>query len=274
MSAPAVSVLMPVLNPHRVYFPAAVQSIIDQTFTDWELVIVEDPSAASAADLLTTFSDPRIVHIRNTARTSFADQLNLGLEKCRAEWVARMDADDIAEPTRLAEQMAFHATHPEVDVFGSQLTIIDAGGKVVGERRYPQSHQEILNHFRRYNALPHPAVMFRRELIRQAGGYQFTFPLEDYDLWSRLALGGVRFANHPEPLLRYRMTDGASKWTHLKATLRKTREVKRRYWLGSMTVADRLRYLAELALLGLPSRWVYGLFQMTQTKQSRQPRSA
>src|SRR5439155_27194000 len=94
---PAVSVLMPVLNPHPVYFPEAVASIVGQTFPDWELVIVEDPSATSAAELLGRFDDPRIRLIANPQVTGLIAQRNRTLAEASADLVALIDADDIAE---------------------------------------------------------------------------------------------------------------------------------------------------------------------------------
>src|SRR5947207_11341680 len=112
--APSVSVLMPVLNPHPVYFREAVQSILAQERADLELVIVEDPGERSAAELLP--ADPRIRHVRNPERTSLVDQRNRALAEARADFVAMLDADDIAEPARLATQLAFLRDHPEVGV--------------------------------------------------------------------------------------------------------------------------------------------------------------
>lgn len=261
---PAVSVLMPVLNPHPVYFPEAVRSILAQTLTDWELVIVEDPSPSSAAALLAPLADPRIRLITNGGKTGFASQLNQGLRECRSEWVARMDADDIAFPERLAKQLAFAEANPQVDVQGSQIELIDNDGVRFGHREYPRSAADILRQLPRANVLAHPTVLYRRTQVLHAGGYQFEFPVEDYDLWTRLALSGAVFGNHPERLLAYRVTSGASKGERLKETLRLTIELKRRYWLGHMTFGDRVRYFGERVLLQLPSAWIYKLFALTQ----------
>src|SRR5262249_28294344 len=92
---PLLSVLMPVLNPHPVDFPEAVRSVVGQSFADFELLIVEAPSASRAALALQSFDDRRIRHIENTERTTLVDQLNQGIGLARSEWVARMDADDI-----------------------------------------------------------------------------------------------------------------------------------------------------------------------------------
>jgi glycosyltransferase involved in cell wall biosynthesis len=264
--APAVSVLMPVLRPHPVHFPEAVASVLTQTLPDLELVIVEDPSEVSAGDLLRRFDDPRIRHVRNPTRTGLIAQRNRTLAEARADLVALLDADDVMEPHRLAEQVAFLRAHPEEAVVGCQLRVIDATGTEVGTREYPTTHDAILRAMPRYNAIPQPGATARKAAILGVGGYGFEFPAEDYDLWSRMLRAGHRFANHPDPLIRYRTT-GASKGDKLRHLIRLTREVKRRHWRDRMTLADRGRYWAEWALLGLPASWVYKLFTLTQYKQ-------
>ena len=266
---PAVSVLMPVLNPHPVYFPEAVASIIGQTFTDWELVIVEDPSPSSAAELLKRFDDPRIRLITNPNRTSFAGQLNQGIGECRADLLARMDADDIANPTRLAKQVSFLGSTPDVSVVGCQLSIIDQAGAEIGSRKYPTTYEAILRMMPRYNAIPHPGVAARTDAILRQGGYGFKWPLEDYDLWSRMLIAGERFANIDEPLVQYRVhPQSGSKSRQLRETLRYTLEVKRTHWWKRMTWRDRLRYRAEQVLLSLPPHWVLFAFKLVTYRRT------
>ena len=117
-SKPIVSVVMPVLNPHPVYFRQAIESVLNQTFEDWELVIVEDQSPRPAAEILKDYPDPRIRHFVRSQRTSLGDAMNLGLHEARAELVAILHADDISEPERLEKQVKFMENHPEVAVLG------------------------------------------------------------------------------------------------------------------------------------------------------------
>jgi glycosyltransferase involved in cell wall biosynthesis len=265
-TVPVVSVVMPVLNPHPVYFREAVQSVLAQTFTDFELVIVEDPSAVSGKELIADLVDPRIRHIVNPARTSLVDQRNQGLHAARADIVALLDADDVALPARLQKQLDYLRRHPEVDVLGSQLFIIDQDGKQVGMRSYPLSHELIVQTMSSYNALAQPSVMCRKRVLLDAGGYQYrTYPVnEDYELWSRLLARGVRFANHSETLLRYRTHPLGTKSLMLHRMLRATLDVKARFWRDQMDVWAQMRFVAEHALLGLPANVVLRLFIMTQ----------
>jgi len=262
---PLVSVVMTVLNPHRAYFPAAVASVLAQTYTNLELIIVEDPSSQSAAELLKPFSDRRIVHHCNRARTSHSRQRNQSLELARGELVAVLDADDVCHPDRIARQARFLQAHREIDVVGSQLQIIDAAGSTIGVRRYPVLPADILSAFPLYNPIAQPSVMFRKAAVQGTGGYQYDrFPaVEDYELWSRLAAGGVMFANHHEALLSYRLHPEAMKATRLKGMLRGTIDVKLRYWRAALGWRGRLRLGFERALLLVPPAITYRLFMAT-----------
>ncbi len=266
MAEPRVSVMMPVLAPHPIYFRQAVESVLGQTLRDLELVIVEDPSATSGADLLRGITDPRVRHIRNPSRTSLVDQRNRALAEVRADVVAMLDADDIAKPDRLQKQYDYLRAHPEVGVLGTQLFIIDEQGKQLGFRSYPLTHDKIVAAMRSYNAIAQPSVMARKQILVDAGGYQYrTFPVnEDYELWSRLAARGVKLANHPEPLLEYRVHPSGTKAQMLHRMLRATLDVKNRYWRDEMDARAKLRYWGEHVLLGLPAPWVLKLFIMTQ----------
>jgi hypothetical protein len=153
-----------------------------------------------------------------------------------------------------------------VSVLGSQITIIDQNGRKRGRRRYPLTHEAILRALPRFNPLAHPSVMYRRGPVLDAGGY--TYPVnEDYELWSRLAWRGVRFANHPESLLEYRIHPSALKATRLREILRGTLEIKRLYWQDRMDTLGRARMLLERLMLWLPPKAVAGLFAATHFRR-------
>jgi glycosyltransferase involved in cell wall biosynthesis len=265
-STPIVSVMMPVLGPHPVYFREAVKSVLSQTLRELELVIVEDPSESSARELLAGIDDPRVRLISNPTRTSLVDQRNRALAEARGEFVAMLDADDVARSDRLQFQLEFLRAHPHIGVLGSNLIIIDSTGAEIGTRNYPQDHDAIVAAMARYNAIAQPSVMCRRDVLVAAGGYQYReFPVnEDYELWSRLITRGVRLANHRSPLLRYRIHPGGTKALMLHHMLRATLDIKQRFWRDRMDVSARLRFWGEHALLGLPAAWVLKLFVMTQ----------
>jgi len=271
--APTVSVLMPVFDPNPAYLRAAVRSILDQSFPDLELIIIEAPSRRSVFDLVGPVSDPRLRVLTNPQRTSLVDQLNSGLHAARGDLIARLDSDDLAEPNRIARQVEFMEAHQEISVLGSQLKIIDRHGSLIGYRCYPQGHERIVAMMRIYNPIAHPAVMFRSKTIRSQGGYRWAVEgvNEDYELWCRLAKAGYGFATHPEPLTRYRVHPGSIKSNRVRSMLRSTIMVKKFHWGRDLGVGGLLRLALEHLLLVVPERLVLRLFQATQFRATLCP---
>ncbi len=263
---------MPVYRPSQELLRHAVTSVIAQTNQDWELLIVEDDSPEVGEDVIAGFADPRIRYARIAERRSLVESLNQGVDLARGEWIARMDADDVCEPDRLKKQLEFVREHPDVDVLGTQLAIIDASGQTRGWRRYPLEHSDIVRALRRYNAIAHPSVLFRKSPVLDSGGYRFPVN-EDYELWCRLAKRGARFANHPEALLRYRLHPGALKAAQLRKILGATLEIKRLHFKDDLDLMDRARMLLERCLMLAPPALVLRLFTMTQYS-SREPTTA
>ena len=273
--SPLVSVVMPVLNPHPVYFVEAVRSVLEQTLEELELVIVEDPSPRSAESLLAAFSDPRIRFERNPERTSLVDQRNLALRRAESDLVACLDADDVCEPERLQKQFDRLQSDERTTVLGGQLSIIDDTGRHVGSRHYPREHEAIVAAMRRYNPIAQPAVMFRKKAILDSGGYRYAkyLGLEDYELWCRLAQRGAQFANHPDSLVRYRVHPEGLKSAKLRGMILGTLDVKRQYWQDQMDWTSRMRMNVERILLWLPPALVLRLFMVTHYERPLRPRS-
>jgi hypothetical protein len=201
---PRISVILPVYNA-EAFLAAAVGSILAQTFRDFELIAIDDGSTDRTATILDDLAqqDDRIVVIRQR-NAGVVAALNRGLALARGEFVARMDADDMARPQRFARQMTFLDAYPDVAVVGSAVTLVDATGSVLGDVRYPESAQAVAEFLETGSPLAHPAVMMRRAVIIAAGGYRAAFQYaEDYDLWLRLA-EHHKLANLPDRLLLYR----------------------------------------------------------------------
>ncbi|MBC7353425.1 MAG: glycosyltransferase family 2 protein, partial [Thermogutta sp.] len=136
--SPLISVNMCVYRPHPVYFREAVQSILNQTFEDFELIIVEDPSEVDGREIISDLlSDKRIRYIHNEQRTGFCAQKNLAIQLSQGQYIAMMDADDISESNRLQLQFAHAEANPRIKVHGSALTIVDEEGRIIGFRKYP-----------------------------------------------------------------------------------------------------------------------------------------
>ncbi|ASV74952.1 Beta-1,3-glucosyltransferase [Thermogutta terrifontis] len=268
-----ISVNMCVYRPHPVYFREAVQSVLNQTFEDFELIIVEDPSEVDGREIISDLlSDSRIRYIHNDQRTGLIAQRNQALKESRCDWVAILDADDVARPERLQKQWEFLHVNPSIRVLGSWIEIIDQNGQLVGLRRYPECHDAIMRTMRRYNAIAQPAAVIHRPSVDRIGGYSGQIYVEDYELWCRMLRNGARFANIPQALTRYRIhSSGGSKTTHLRHVLRETIRIKKEYFGTEMDLGDRLRIFLEFCLLFLPPRWVYRLFAVVTFTRSKRP---
>jgi glycosyltransferase involved in cell wall biosynthesis len=202
---PAVSVVMPVYNGDP-YLRDAVESILAQSLTDLELVVVDDGSTDRTPEILEELAarDSRIALHRQANQGSVA-ALNAGIAAASGELIARLDADDVALPDRLEHQLGFLREHPEVAMVGGQVRIIDGSGRAVADARYPTGDAEIRGAFERSTPFVHSAVTMRRTALERAGGYRPEFNLaEDLDLWLRIAEVGA-VANLDRLVVEYRI---------------------------------------------------------------------
>jgi glycosyltransferase involved in cell wall biosynthesis len=207
-----VSILMPVFDTPAAYLAECWESIRAQAFREWELVLVDDGSRAAEtiAEIDRIASDPRVVLIRLEQNQGIAPALNVGLRRCRAEFVARMDGDDKMMSTRLERQLAYLRTHPDVTVLGAQLQMIDLE---TDQLHPPTEHpeqvtDEYIKHQHNTSGiwfLNHPAVMLRRSDVMNLGGYPMYRIAEDLGLWLILAKAGLKIHNLPTVELYYRL---------------------------------------------------------------------
>jgi len=199
---PLITVVIAVYNTEK-YIREAVQSILDQTFTNFELIIIDDASTDNTLEILQSFKDDRIVLISNKTNQGIPKNANTALKLAKGEYIAKMDGDDISHPKRLERQLAYLNNNPEVVICGSWAQIFDADDVLI---RTPVLHNEIKAGLLFLNVMFNPAIMFRSSLYKHYGCcYNEDFPvLEDYTLWLD-ALDQVKFANVPEVLLKYRV---------------------------------------------------------------------
>jgi glycosyltransferase involved in cell wall biosynthesis len=198
---PKVTILMPVYNGEK-YIREAIESILSQTFTDFEFLIIDDGSTDQSAVVISSYNDPRIRLVNNERNLGLVHTLNRGLELARGELIARMDSDDISLPDRIRKQVELMNGQPEVGVCGCWIEWLDR--EVIMD--YPVNDPEIKRNLTFTCPLAHPTVMMRADLVKRYNvrydpEYQHA---EDYELWSRLSLI-TNFANIPEVLLRYRI---------------------------------------------------------------------
>lgn len=201
---PSLSVVIPTYNAAR-YVEEAVSSVLAQSFTDFELLLIDDGSTDGTTQLLEQFvSDPRVRLLRNERNLGLIATLHRAYAECQAQIIARMDADDICAPDRFGQQIAFLRANPEIAIVGGAIRFF--GNVAPNVFTFPTSHADIHCAMLFYCPLAHPALMFRRNLVDQGVmRYDEAFRhAEDYHLWSRLLLR-VKAANLPEVVLDYRL---------------------------------------------------------------------
>ncbi len=207
--SPRVSVLLPVRDG-GAWFASALDSILDQQGCDFELIVIDDGSSDGTSELLAACPDPRL-HVLRREGGGLVAALNAGLELARGDYVARMDADDIALPGRLASQAAVLDADPGAVLVHGAVDVIDAQGRRIGEvLAQPCSPEDRLAELmwaRDLFPIIHPAVMIRRATLADLGGYRHSPSAEDHELWLRLLRRG-RLVAQADKVLLYRQHDG------------------------------------------------------------------
>lgn len=193
---------MPFYNS-RLYLEEAVRSILSQTFTDFELILIDDGSTDGSADIVTSIHDKRIKLVKNPKNMGLIATLNKGLDLAIGKYIARMDADDIALPERLKIQLEFLENNPQVIVCGTQIRYF---GTVNSNSKLYEKDEEIKSSLIFGSCFAHPTVMMRTEVLRKNNLYYENnhLHLEDYDLWLRMRNYG-EYANINTVLLNYRI---------------------------------------------------------------------
>ena len=198
MSEPIISVIMPAYNAEK-YVTEAINSILSQTFTDFEFIIINDASTDSTKEIIKSFQDQRIKLINNEQNQGVAKSLNIGIAAAKGKYIARMDADDISLPERFQVQFDFMEQNKDIDICGSWMKTFGDKSEIA---KKPLSHSDIRDTTFFFCAMLHPTIIFKRDLSLQ---YSMDFPrAEDYDLWCR-KINELKFANIPEILLHYRI---------------------------------------------------------------------
>ncbi len=200
---PKISVLMPVYNPKEEYLRESIESILNQTYSDYEFIIINDSSTNNAKQVILSYDDSRIKYFENEENLGLIKTLNRGLELVTGEYIARMDQDDISLPERFAKQVDFLDNNKDIDVLGTWF------------KRFPKdiimdlpSEDADIKEFFLFNnnAIGHPTVMIRKSTLDK---YDFKYNeehknAEDYGLWLNM-MEKTKFANLPEVLLNYRL---------------------------------------------------------------------
>ena len=204
-----VSVIIAVYNGAK-YIEETINSILGQSYSNFEIIIVVNCSNDETIDIVKNIDDARI-KIYKTNICQLAFNLNYGLYKSQGKYIMRIDADDVADFTRLEKQV-YLMDNNEYDVVGSNLLYIDENGNSLGEKKYPEDDIDIRKSFYYRSNIAHPSVMYKKETILSVGGYMNGKVSEDYDLWIRLMRDkSIKFYNIQENLTKYRIHSSQAK---------------------------------------------------------------
>jgi len=214
---PLISVVMPAYNAQK-YINSAIESILNQTFKNFELIIVNDCSTDNTINIVNSFirKDARVKIINNKKRLNIAASLNKGINKASSNIIARMDADDISLPNRLELQYKLINSSKNISVVGANIIVMDIDENEIAIRNYPDSSEKLKACLFRYSPFAHPVACFRRDIFNSVGGYNPKYsPTEDLDLWFRLGVK-YKFGSVKKPLLKYRLYRNSSSNQSLK----------------------------------------------------------
>jgi len=239
----SLSVLLPVYrNDHPEHLETSINSIVTQTRQPEELVIVQDGPIPDSLDEVVRNSkiesDLAVKIVRLERNSGLGTALRVGMRHCESEYVARMDADDLAVPHRFETQMNFLESNPEIDIVGSYITeFADSSEETLALRKVPTDHESIAKMARFRSPFNHGTVVLRRDMAMKAGNYRTVDRMEDWDLWSRMLLAGALGANIPEVLLKVRAGESLYErrggWEYAREEIRQQVDFLRREFVTS-----------------------------------------
>jgi len=237
---------MSVYNGRR-YLREAIESVLRQTFGDFEFLILDDGSSDGSQDIILSYRDPRIRLVANTTNIGLTKSLNRGLARALAPLIARQDADDVSYPNRLEKQVEIMDRHPDVVLVGAQARTIDSGGSPVRGTPWPRAVTDLGMRWQLIFESPfvHTSVMFRREVVwGELGGYDEEFVTsQDYELWSRVARR-YRIGNLPDCLVDFRVHPESASSAYTPQNIQRVRQPLR---------MNAVRYLR---CGDIPERWL------------------
>lgn len=254
---PKVTVLMAVRDG-KPYIGEAVASVLDQTFVDFELLVVDDGSVDGTLEVVEGFGDARVRVLRNEQSLGQVPSLNRGLLAARGSYIARLDADDACRPTRLARQVEILDRESQVCLVGTWMELIDDRGRRLGYlRKSLEDFVDFLYHTLIMQVyVSHPSAMYRRDPVLALGGYdEATGPAEDKDLWRKLALERCEARIVSEPLVLYRIHDRQMSQTRAAYQQRVDSESQDRF-LAELAPEAPVAAARQL-LAGQPEAWAH-----------------
>ena len=268
-----ISVVMPVYNA-EAFLEEAIESILDQNFTNFEFIIVDDASTDNSSKIIQQYSrkDKRIIHLRNDNNLGIAETRTKGTKSAKGKYIAVADADDISIPTRFARQFEYLESHNDCGVVGGFLELFDSDtGKIIGVRKYHEDDARLRKKLFLYSPVAQPVSIIRSEVFDTLGYYDPKFPpAEDLDLWFRIGTK-YKFANIQEILLKYRVNKQSATISEIQKMEAMTLEIRKKYSHGygySMTLLDKV-FNQSLRMTGfVPYKIKLWIFNIIRDKRN------
>lgn len=200
MTKPIISVVMPVYNGEK-YLREAIDSILNQTYNNFEFIILNDGSTDKTEEIILSYDDTRIVYVKNEENLQIVKTLNKGVSLAKGKYIARMDADDVSQPDRFKKQIQFMEHNPDVGVCG---TWVKTFGDIETNWDYPTEYKELYISLMFYTPIAHSTVFIRKDILKKYSYKQSYNKAEDYKIWVDISKK-IKIVNIPFYLLRYRL---------------------------------------------------------------------
>lgn len=266
---PLVSVVMPVYNTAE-YVSSAIDSILTQTYKNFELIIINDGSQDNSPEIIKYYQKKypkkiRVITLKTNTNAAGNGAFNKGLTIAKGNFVARMDADDIALPNRLEKQVNYLVQHPNTVLIGSQAVVIDKDGKIIGKKLVPQTHTEIYQSFAVKNPIIHPSCMFNRNLFKNPRKlYDQKFGMgDDYYTFIGLTQRG-KLVNLPDILMKYRIHKNNATFQKPKSdfvnSIKIRKAAQKDFDYKITTIAALTTLIQAIIIFMLPERFIIPVY--------------
>ena len=264
MEKPLVSVIMPAYNASD-FIEEAIDSVLKQTYSNFELIIIDDASTDDTWDKITKYHDQRIKAFNNKENLKIVKTRNKGfdLASSNSKYFAIMDSDDISLPNRLEEQVRFLEENLDYGAVGSHTYIMNENSEIIAKREYETDYENIKKNILIKSPFAQPSVMIRKEVIDDVGYYKSDDKYDrarDYDLWVRI-FDKYKIVNLDSYLLKYRVFSGQGKSTHLKETLKSTIQIQRKWLFNYFSFKAFFNLILEYILLLFPKKLILYIFK-------------
>ena len=255
---PLVSIVMATFNEPEAVISEAIESILNQTYKNLELIIVDDSTDKSTKNTIEKYlSDKRVVYYHPERRLGFVPALNKGLSLSSGEYIARMDGDDICYPERLEKQVVFLQENKDISIVGGQIDIINSAGELISKRHYPTGGIKLFLFSCLRSPFAHSTVFMRRSIIDAGLKYDESLPAsEDIDLWLKIMYSGYKWANINDTVLKFRVSDDFAIKRSAEKEVVYTAKVRKENFSGKYFLHWLLSYLLSRIYLYMPHKWL------------------